>query len=165
MSGDKGNSFFDNKVFQATLIVSIVLVSSGFFVSQTDNMFGKAATPITGHMVLYEAGPGGISAVSAGGNDWDYDDTTNIRETWATINSYSEKLFIPGTDCTLFGKCCDSRNYYSCTGNTRNCPGGGITYGSCIDATIDYTNKLQYEYEISCTVTGALNHVSLSYKC
>jgi len=75
MSSNKNESFFDNKVFQAALIVSIVLVSSAFFISQTDNMFGKAAGQnITGTLILH---------------DYElYGDTT-----WAS--SFS----LPGTSC------------------------------------------------------------------
>ena len=49
-------SLLENKVFQAGIIVSIILLSSAVFVSQTDRIFGKAAAggPITGTMILID---------------------------------------------------------------------------------------------------------------
>ena len=51
----KKQSLFQSKLFQATIMVSIILFSSGFFMSQSDKMFGKAASGmITGTMVLID---------------------------------------------------------------------------------------------------------------
>ena len=50
------SSFFNNKIVQTTILVSIILFSSAIFISQTDKMFGNAAigTNITGTMVLHD---------------------------------------------------------------------------------------------------------------
>ncbi|NOR85027.1 hypothetical protein GQ473_02830 [archaeon] len=160
---NKNISLFQNKLFQATLMVSIILVSSAIFMSQTDKMFGKAAgTPITGHMVLFEAGPGAVSAVSS--TIGDYVAKSVTREVFFNTDNYDEILFVPGVDCQFHGKCCYSGRYFQASYNIWY-PSNSFNYGSCIDATIDYTNKALYEYGVSCTVPGALNHVSVSYKC
>ena len=158
----KNQSLFQNKLFQATLMVSIILISSAIFMSQTDKMFGKAATPITGHMVLFEAGPGASNAFGTAIGDQNGHSVT--REAIYNTNIYDEILFVPGVDCQFYGKCCYSGRYFQSSVNIWTST-NSFNYGSCIDATFDYTNKAQYEYAVSCTVPGALNHVSVSYKC
>ena len=79
-------SLLENKVFQAGIIVSIILLSSAVFVSQTDRIFGKAAagTPITGTIVLYDQGSdNGIST-----------------------KSYFSKIYLPKASCIADANYC-----------------------------------------------------------
>jgi hypothetical protein len=48
----KKHPLLQNKLFQASVIISLVLISSAIFISQADKLFGKAATPVTGTLVL-----------------------------------------------------------------------------------------------------------------
>ena len=74
-------SLLENKVFQAAVIVSIILLSSVVFVSQTDRIFGKAAagTPITGMIVLYDKDP-----------------TTN---SYVQSINFDPVIYLPSEDC------------------------------------------------------------------
>ncbi|NOR85721.1 hypothetical protein GQ473_06400 [archaeon] len=95
----KKQSLFQNKLFQATIIVSIIMLSSGFFMSQTDKMFGKAASStITGTMVLMD------------------------KPTGSTLKNGNFSIYLPTETCNVSVIRCGSEcisDSYQVTGTTR----------------------------------------------
>ena len=82
----ESKSLLENKVFQAGIIVSIILLSSAVFVSQTDRIFGKAAagTPITGTIVLFDQG----------------------GDTGIVTKSFFSKIYLPKASCIAHANYC-----------------------------------------------------------
>jgi len=96
-------TFIKNKIFQAAIIVSIVLISSAIFISQTDRIFGKAAaSPIIGTMVL-------MDVPSTGGGPM----------------QYSTDIYLPGTSCVGNATFCYSGAQNDCKKTPLVNEGGG----------------------------------------
>ena len=77
--------FIKNKIFHAAIIVSMVLVSSAIFISQTDRIFGKAAgSGISGTIILYDQGT-----------------TSGIRTT-----SFFSYVYLPSGSCSAYANYC-----------------------------------------------------------
>ena len=145
----ESKSLLENKVFQAGIIVSIILLSSAIFVSQTDRIFGKAAAgmPITGTIVLFDQGnSNGIST-----------------------KSYFSKIYLPKASCIAYANYCfgdtavdgfcRSKQIFSPEGDnlfTIELIGPGIKLGQGGSCGTSYTKQQENSYILAtCKATSS----------
>jgi len=143
-----------NKVLISSIVVAVLMIAFSVFISATGNLFAKAqATPITGHIVLYEATlpfTGGMM-----GSAW--------YSFAGGVTTYEEIVFLPGDTCEVLGNCTYStvRDVGADSVSARVFWGGAIR-----PATI--TNLGNYKYKVYCPFVAdqaPVNHVSISFKC
>ncbi|RLG12948.1 MAG: hypothetical protein DRN71_05565 [Candidatus Nanohalarchaeota archaeon] len=159
----ESKSLLENKVFHAAVIVSIILLSSAVFVSQTDRIFGKAATgtPITGTIVLFDQG---------GGDG---------------IKSFFSKIYLPRASCIAYANYCfgdgtlssycRSKRIFSPGGDNQfvvelKGPGTELGKSSCHTGdsspvySNNYTKKMDYSYIYVSCISGHSKYTSSSAK-
>ena len=127
----KKQSLFQNKLFQATLIVSMILVSSAIFISQSDNIFGKAAAGvnITGTIVLHDS----------------------------SVGVFNDGFSLPGTTCDVLITACSDETYKQLIdGDSLSSPGWSSTHvvnsASCNFPDVECSVGGTPAYNSKCTV-------------
>jgi hypothetical protein len=141
-----------NKVLISSIVVAVLMIAFSVFISATGNLFAKAqATPVTGHIVLYEPALPFTSADIHG------------------VMKYGEIIFLPGGACEVVGNC----SYW---GVLYIAGGGGSKWSDATMRAASITNLGNYMYKVECpevkvtyadgsVYRGLVSHVSISFKC
>ncbi len=138
----------EKKLLYGAIIFSLILISTGFFITQIGNVFSKAAGTITGTIVL--------------------SDEIKYESTISPGTSLTFPISLPGTSCNVKFTACGNGD-----GSYHQISVLGITtltetsYEQCKILTGTLTSNI-YEYRIKVGVSSgiaAVTYAAVAYSC